>query len=226
MNKREEDYLKIIYSLTVEKEQDLANTQEIAKALNITIQTANEMFKKLVKQNLVIYLPYKGVSLTKKGTKEAIRVIRAHRVLELFLTKTLKINWSEVHEDAEKLEHAASEKVIDSLYEFLGKPEKDPHGHLIPTLGKEYKLSTLNLFDLKEKETFIIIRVNEKEELFQYLNTNKIKIDDKFKVVKKDLIEKTITFQNKKIYQMNENIANNVFVEIIKEKEQKDEQKI
>src|SRR5690554_5832973 len=161
MNKREEDYIKIIYILTIEEKQDLAKSQTVADSLNVTIQTANEMFKKLAKQGLIVYTPYKGVYLTEKGSLEAIRVIRAHRVLELFLTETLKFNWSEVHEDAEKLEHAASEKVINALYDFLGKPKADPHGHPIPTKGEVYKISTLNLYALKVNDFFKIIRVNE-----------------------------------------------------------------
>ena len=86
MNKREEDYIKTIYTLTVEEKAKLANTQVVANTLEVTIQTANEMFKKLAKQDLVVYKPYKGVRLTEKGITEAIRVIRAHRIIELFLT--------------------------------------------------------------------------------------------------------------------------------------------
>lgn len=213
MNKREEDYIKTIYSLTIEKEQKLVQIQNIALKLNITIQTANEMIKKLVRGNLVKYIPYKGVYLTNSGKVEAIRIIRAHRVLELFLTETLKFNWSEVHEDAEKLEHATSEKVIDALYKFLGEPKTDPHGHPIPTVGDEYSLKGLKLYSLEFNDEFKIVRVNENGELFLFLNKHDIKIGNEFVVVNKNLQKQTITIKDHKTYEITKNVALNIFVE-------------
>lgn len=213
MNRREEDYIKTIYSLTIEKEITIVQIQNVADKLEVTIQTANEMIKKLVKQNLVNYIPYKGVFLTEKGKAEAIRIIRAHRVLELFLTETLHFNWSEVHEDAEKLEHAASEKVIDALYQFLGEPKTDPHGHPIPKAGKEYSLKGLRLSELQEGNKFKIIRVNEQEELFEFFNKHNIKIGAKFTVTCFDLESGVLTIKSDKTYVINKSVAFNIFVE-------------
>ncbi len=214
MNKREEDYIKTIYTLTVEEKAKLANTQVVANTLEVTIQTANEMFKKLAKQDLVVYKPYKGVRLTEKGITEAIRVIRAHRIIELFLTETLNFKWSEVYEDAERLEHAASVKLVDALYEFLGRPKTDPHGHPIPVFGEEYKISTLNLFALNKNDGFKIIMVNESDDVFNYFDNNKIKIADDFVVEYKD--ENAITIKSDRRYQISKNIAVNIFVEKLK----------
>lgn len=214
MNKREEDYIKTIYALTIEKNKTLATVQEVSNHLDVTIQTAHEMIKKLIKQDWVKYTPYKGAYLTKKGTKEAIRIVRAHRVIELFLTETLKFNWSEVHEDAERLEHAASEKVINALYNFLNKPERDPHGHPIPKIGSDYNISTLKLKDLKKDDIFTIIRVDESDELFAYLNKHNIKIKDKFVVLNNDKEKKLIEIKGQKTYQIKESIANNIFVKL------------
>lgn len=213
MNRREEDYIKTIYSLTVEEDIDLIQVQLVADKLQVTIQTANEMIKKLVKQELVNYTPYKGVSLTEKGVKEAIRIVRAHRILELFLTETLKFNWSEVHEDAEKLEHAASEKVVDALYKFLKEPKTDPHGHPIPQAGVFYSLEGKKLFSLNKGEIFKIVRVNENEEMFVFLNKNNLKIGSEFVVLDKDLEKETMTIKGEKKYQISKSIAFNIFVE-------------
>lgn len=214
MNRREEDYIKTIYSLTIEKRVEIVQIQAVALKLEVTIQTANEMIKKLVKQKLVKYIPYKGVYLTDNGKIEAIRIIRAHRVIELFLTETLKFNWSEVHEDAEKLEHATSEKVIDALYKFLGEPKTDPHGHPIPSLGNKYSLSELKLYELNIKDKFKIIRINENDELFLLFNKYDIKIGNSFIVTQKDLKKETITIKANQIYEISKEVALNIFVEI------------
>lgn len=215
MNRREEDYIKTVYAYTIEKEKSLVTVQDISSHLDVTIQTANEMIKKLAKQNWVKYTPYKGVCLTKKGTKEAIRIVRAHRVIEVFLTETLKFNWSEVHEDAERLEHATSEKVINALYKFLGKPERDPHGHPIPKIGSDYNITTLKLKSLNKGDIFSIIRIDESDELFEFLDKHNIKINDRFVVVKNDSTNKLIEVKGNKTYLIKESIANNIFVEII-----------
>lgn len=214
MNKREEDYLKTVYAFTTEKNKSLATVQEISNHLDVTIQSAHEMIKKLASHDWVEYIPYKGVYLTNKGTKEAVRIVRAHRVIEVFLTETLNFNWSEVHEDAERLEHAASEEVINALYKFLGKPERDPHGHPIPKIGSDYNLSTLKLKDLKKNDKFIITRVDESDDLFDFFNKHNLKINDQFVVLENDYQNKIIKIKGLKIYNIKESIANNIFVEI------------
>ncbi len=213
MNKRVEDYLKTIYVLTVEKNTVLAKLQDVSNMLSVTIQTANEMIKKMVNTDLVRYIPYKGVRLSVKGKEEAIKVIRAHRILEVFLTKTLKFSWSEVHEDAEKLEHATSERLINALYEFLGKPTTDPHGHPIPKIGTDYTLTSLTLLDLEKDDRFIISRINESDKLFEFLDTNNIKINDKFKVLKNDLLNEEVVIKNNQTYKISYDIASKIFID-------------
>ncbi len=90
------------------------------------------MLKTLGENGLATYTPYEGVSLTPVGTRLALRVLRRHRLIELFLAKTLGLTWDEVHEEAEHLEHAVSETLIDRIDAFLGFPEVDPHGDPIP----------------------------------------------------------------------------------------------
>lgn len=216
MNRAEEDYLKIIYLNTIERNLELVKLQDVSSYLNITIQTAHEMIKKLEKKKMLKYIPYKGVKLTNNGIEEAERMIRAHRVLEVFLTETLGFNWAEVHEDAELLEHAASSKVIDALYSFLGKPKKDPHGHPIPSsTNSNYKLSMKNIYNLNLNDEFVITRVEEYAPLLNYLDKNNIKINDTFIItaINKDL--SIVEIKNKNTYTINTHIAKMIYVKKI-----------
>ena len=90
------------------------------------------MLKTLSESSLATYTPYEGVRLTAAGTALALRVVRRHRLIELFLVKTLEMTWDEVHEEAEHMEHAVSDRLIDRIDTFLGHPETDPHGDPIP----------------------------------------------------------------------------------------------
>ena len=193
MNRAVEDYLKIIYKLTFEKDKNLAKVSEVAKELKFTEQTTNEMIKKLALGKLVEYIPYKGVKLTKVGQKEAVRLIRAHRIIELFLSNTLKMNWQEVHHEAEKLEHAASELVIDKLFEFLGNPKQCTHGNYIPNKdGSISKQILVKLTSLGNLERFKIIKVKDDSDLLAFLDSNQIKLNDTLKITKIDELNEII----------------------------------
>lgn len=213
MNRAEEDYVKTIYLNTIEKNIDLVKLQDVSSLLNVTIQTAHEMIKKLEKNKMVSYLPYKGVKLTKKGIIEAERMIRSHRVLEVFLTDTLGFNWAEVHQDAELLEHAASKKVIDALYNFLGKPKYDPHGHPIPTLERTgYSLSMTSIYNLEVGAKFTICRVEENPALLNYLDQNNIKIGDCFTIINKNKSLGIIEIKKQETYTINSHIAKMIYI--------------
>lgn len=126
-----EDYLKAIHRFSGEK-GELAPMGRVAEALGITAGTATTMIKQLVRQGYADYVPRKGVLLTKSGHLAAMRVLRRHRLLELFLVEIMKYDWTEVHDEAEVLEHAASDLLIDRIDAMLGRPVRDPHGDLIP----------------------------------------------------------------------------------------------
>ncbi|TVP86111.1 MAG: metal-dependent transcriptional regulator [Acholeplasmataceae bacterium] len=132
MHRAEEDYLKTIYELTREQNIDLVKTSDISARFNITDQSVNEMIKKLEAKKLLVFYPYKGVGLTRKGLEQAVKMIRAHRLWEVFLTEKLGFSWQDVHFDAENLEHAASTQVIDKLDAYLGYPKFCQHGNPIP----------------------------------------------------------------------------------------------
>lgn len=130
-----ENYLKTIYlaqtSLTSAKE--MVPMGQLASALGVVPGTATTMVKTLSESGLVRYEAYVGVRLTASGEKLASLVLRRHRLIELFLVKVLGMSWADVHDEAEQLEHAVSERLIDRIDEMLGRPEVDPHGDPIPT---------------------------------------------------------------------------------------------
>jgi len=125
-----EDFLKAVYML--QQEQDRVQTSALAEALNITAPSTTEMAKKLAKANLVEHEPYRGIRLTAAGERVALEIVRHHRLLELFLVQALGYSWDEVHEEAERLEHAVSERLAQRIAEYLGDPHYDPHGDPIP----------------------------------------------------------------------------------------------
>jgi DtxR family Mn-dependent transcriptional regulator len=125
-----QDYLQTIYRL--QARQSLASTTAVAAQLGVAPASVTGMVRKLHRQGLVEHVPYRGVALTEAGEREALRILRRHRLWELFLTDVLGLSWDEVHQEAHRLEHATSERVADRLSEFLGEPAVDPHGQPIP----------------------------------------------------------------------------------------------
>ncbi len=135
-----EDYLKRIYLEQPADSGARMPTGQLAQSLGVTPGTATAMIKTLADSGLVLYEPYGGVRLTEAGSKLAARVIRRHRLVELFLVEVVGMNWSEVHAEAEVLEHAVSERLIELIDAMLGHPATDPHGDPIPTAGGELRM--------------------------------------------------------------------------------------
>jgi DtxR family Mn-dependent transcriptional regulator len=134
MNRGQEDYIKAIFKFTASKDlMTYIKTQTLVDYLKHSRASVNEMIKKLSHGGYVEYKPYVGLRLTSHGYQEAIKMIRKHRLWESFLYKTLGLSESLVHEEAEKLEHATSDLVLEALDHFLKSPEACPHGKLIPT---------------------------------------------------------------------------------------------
>ena len=126
-----EDYLKAIWGIAG---SGVASTKEVAERLSIAPPSVTNMFVRLREMGLVEYERYRGVSLTERGRGEAMRLLRRHRLIETFLVEHLGYSWREVHEEAERLEHAVSDGFTERLAEFLGHPDHDPHGDPIPTV--------------------------------------------------------------------------------------------
>ena len=127
-----ENYLKTIYLAQVADTDELVPMGQLASSLGVVPGTATTMVKALAESGLVRYEPYAGVRLNKAGEKLAALVLRRHRLVELFLVKVMGMSWTEVHDEAELLEHAVSERLIDRIDEMLGRPAVDPHGDPIP----------------------------------------------------------------------------------------------
>lgn len=126
-----QNYLKAIH--TLQEHQETVTTSALAQYLEITAASATNMVKKLARLKLAHHSPYHGVQLTARGEKMALEVIRHHRLIELFLSRTLAVPWDCVHDEAEKIEHVISEDLEDRIAAFLGDPTRDPHGDPIPT---------------------------------------------------------------------------------------------
>jgi DtxR family Mn-dependent transcriptional regulator len=126
-----QDYLKAIHALG--GAERLVSPNEIAAALEVRAPSVTGMLKRLAKDGFIEYESGAGAKLSGEGIAEARRVVRRHRLVELFLTKVLGLDWSEVDAEAEALEHAISPRLEEALAAYLGEPHEDPHGHLIPT---------------------------------------------------------------------------------------------
>ncbi len=129
-----ENYLKAILQITLRSRSKQVTTGQLAEALNVSPGTVTSMLKTLAESALVTYRPYEGVTLNEAGCKLAMRMLRRHRLIELFLVQTLNLQWDQVHEEAENMEHAVSDFLIDRIDHYLGQPETDPHGDPIPSV--------------------------------------------------------------------------------------------
>lgn len=126
----EENYLKALYRLLQENQE--ISVKNIAESLNIKMPTVNSMVKKLAQKKFIRYEKYKAIELTEKGKKQALLILRKHRLTELFLSKVMNMGWEEVHDIAEQIEHIRSDRFFNRIDEMLGHPQFDPHGEPIP----------------------------------------------------------------------------------------------
>ncbi len=166
-----EDYLKAIYG--IEQDGGAAATNDIAGKLNIAAASVSGMVRRLADQGLVSYERYRGVRLTDAGRRAALRTIRRHRIIEAYLAQALGYPWDRVHAEAERLEHAVSDELIDRMASAVGEPDTDPHGHPIPTRdGRIDETRHLTLSDLARGQRSRVMRVSDEDsELLRYLAT-------------------------------------------------------
>jgi DtxR family transcriptional regulator, Mn-dependent transcriptional regulator len=136
-----EDYLKAIYHLS--SQGGFASTSDIAAMLEVAPPSVSGMVKRLSETGLIEHVPYRGVQLSPQGRRAALRMIRRHRILELYLTQQLDYDWDGVHAEAERLEHAVSDELIERMAGSLGQPRYDPHGDPIPTAAGEIEEADL-----------------------------------------------------------------------------------
>jgi DtxR family Mn-dependent transcriptional regulator len=164
-----EDYLKAIFALT--ERRDTASTSALAESLEVAPSSVTGMIKRLAEAGLLEHLPYRGVRLTELGARESLRVLRRHRILETYLTERLGFTWDDVHDEAERVEHAASDRLIEAMAHALDDPSHDPHGAPIPTATGELEPADLTtLADVEGGARVVIRAVQDKDaERLRYL---------------------------------------------------------
>ncbi|MBH70322.1 MAG: iron-dependent repressor [Flavobacteriales bacterium] len=210
----EENYLKTILSISLRNDGRIS-TNEIANEIGTSPASVSDMFKKLQEKKLIKYKKYQGVSLTKKGRKNATNILRKHRLWETFLVNTLNFSWDEVHIIAEQLEHIQSEKLIDELDDFLDKPKFDPHGDPIPSKEGKIPLSDFkSLNKLKVGDKGIIMGVKlDKKSFLQYLNQIKIQIGVEIKIINKVNFDKSMEVKTKyKTFFLSNDVSKNLLI--------------
>jgi DtxR family Mn-dependent transcriptional regulator len=166
-----ENYVKTIYQLCSAQDGKSAATGQVAGALAVSPGTVTSMLKTLSESGLATYTPYEGVRLTQPGNALALRMLRRHRLIELFLAQTLGLAWDEVHEEAEHMEHAVSDRLVDRIDVFLNYPEVDPHGDPIPTADGSLRPCDGSLLAAcRPGEAFRLTRVlDQSPEFLRYL---------------------------------------------------------
>nr|WP_236262011.1 metal-dependent transcriptional regulator [Pirellula staleyi] len=172
-----ENYVKAIYQIAAGDAQPAA-TGRLAESLGVSPGTVTSMLKTLSESGLAEYTPYEGARLTESGRTLALRVLRRHRLIELFLVRTLELSWDEVHEEAENMEHAVSDLLVDRIDAFLGYPATDPHGDPIPKAdGTVARSAGKRLSELSSGMEFRLERVlDQSPEFLRYLSETGLKL--------------------------------------------------
>lgn len=167
----EENYLKAIYRLAQEGQE--ISVKNIAESLTIKMPTVNSMIKKLAEKRFIRYEKYKNIELTEKGRKQALYILRKHRLTELFLSEVMSMGWEEVHDIAEQIEHIQSDRFFDRIDEMLGFPKFDPHGEPIPDAeGKLPVYQSIPLSDGMPNTTYKLSGVaNHDASFLQFLDS-------------------------------------------------------
>jgi DtxR family Mn-dependent transcriptional regulator len=189
-----EDYLKGLYAEQQRGGGALVAMGALAAAMKVAPGTATAMVKTLADAGLVEYEPRGGVKLSAKGEKLALHVLRRHRLVELFLVEVLGLDWSEVDQEAEELEHAISDKVLEKIDALLKHPQVDPHGDPIPTAkGKIAHRAMVSLAECDLNRPMRVARVmDQNPEFLQFLDRHSLKPGTEIMVRKRDGISDSV----------------------------------
>ena len=188
MDITKENYIKAIFKAQQQLGGKFVSTTALAERLRTKPSSISDMFKKLHRKKWVEYKAYKGVKLTDAGRQKALRIIRSHRLWELFLVNHLGFSWEEVHDLAERLEHISDEKLINALDKFLNYPKQDPHGEPIPDEMGKWRISGRKKLD--ETETGKTVDISgfktDRPEFLQYLKKKNLLPGNRVKILYKD----------------------------------------
>jgi DtxR family Mn-dependent transcriptional regulator len=182
-----EDYVKAVYAHT-EWQPEPITTSALAVRLGLAASSVTEMVKKLTSQGLVDHEPYGAVTLTTDGTALALRMLRRHRLIETWLVEHFGYTWDEVHDEAEVLEHALSDRMLDRIDADLGRPRRDPHGDPIPDHDGTVERPHASLLrDVLPGETVRVVRISDRDpDVLRLLEAGAIAIDGELTVVTGD----------------------------------------
>ena len=210
----EQDYLKAIFHLTFESGLKEVGTNALAEKLSLSPGSVNLMVKKLKSKTLVDYEKYGKISLTEKGKKIALSLIRKHRIWETFLYQKLNFKWEEVHQIAEQLEHIESDLLVERLEEFMNFPEFDPHGSKIPKMNQEYTIiNHLKLTECELGTKVKVIAINDNNvDLLKYATSIGIQIGTTILIKEFRSFDKSLLVMiDSKEFQITNTFASNVF---------------
>ncbi|WMJ74577.1 metal-dependent transcriptional regulator [Cytophagaceae bacterium ABcell3] len=211
----EENYLKAIYHLSEHGTKEV-NTNAVSEVLQTRPASVSDMLRKLSAKKMINYIKYQGVTVTENGKKEALQVIRKHRLWEVFLVEKLKFNWDEVHEIAEQLEHIQSKLLIKRLDEFLGFPSYDPHGDPIPNEAGEFTPKPrITLSEAEVDSPNVVVGLKETSSPFlQFLDKTGIYIGAKIKILERIAFDQSleITIDENKTLNVSSEVAKNIYV--------------
>jgi DtxR family Mn-dependent transcriptional regulator len=209
------DYLKAVWELAVDAE-GAASTKSVATRLSVSPASVTNMFARLQEMGLVRYERYRGATLTERGRKEALRLVRRHRLIETFLLEHLGYDWHEVHDEAERLEHAVSDGFTGRLAELLGHPDHDPHGDPIPSaegtleVDDSYTLSQavagqrLRISKVRDEDAALLDYLGERNLIpGRWLSVREVRVLDGVVIVEDEEAE---------VYALGEPLARSIFV--------------
>lgn len=183
-----ENYLKVVFLYNNRVGEQMAGTTAIAKELNITKAAISDMTRRLADEGLLNYEKYKGMYLTEAGSAIALQVIRKHRLWESFLYQVLDMPWSELHEEAERLEHNTSDHLINKIDDFLGNPKYDPHGSPIPDSSGKMppKRPLISLSETEVGKIYQTAHVHDRDaQMMNYLTRIGLVLNSKIKILEK-----------------------------------------
>jgi DtxR family Mn-dependent transcriptional regulator len=208
-----QDYLKNIYLLNVVGKR--SNTSSLAKEMKVSPASVSEMITKLSSEGLINNTPYHGFKLTETGEREAVILIRKHRLIEVFLQQHLDYKWDEVHVEAERLEHAVSDIFIDKLEHYLNYPKYDPHGDPIPDKSGNFNERSDHLISIAEEgRNYIVTKVrDESDELLQYVSSIGIKLNSEIYIKSKfDFDDSILVVIDNKEFLLSKKISEHIYV--------------
>jgi DtxR family Mn-dependent transcriptional regulator len=173
-----QDYLKVIWSAT-EWEGDPVTVKQLAERMGVRAATVSDAIRRLAEQGLIVHEPYGGIELTEAGRRHAVQMVRRHRLIETFLVAELGYGWDEVHDEAEVLEHAVSDGLIERIDRRLGHPARDPHGDPIPTAdGEPRRPEALPLLAAPAGAPLTVVRISDADSaVLRYLAERGLGLD-------------------------------------------------